>query len=482
MTTSITAAGQGVPAAARGSRRNHPLVTVAIMCFGGMVAALMQSLVIPIQPELPQLLNTSSANASWVITSTLLAAAVAMPFGGRLADMIGKRRVLILSSVLLVAGSLATALSSGLLLMLTGRVLQGLAMAFIPVGISMMREVTPPAMTATAVAAMSATLGVGGAVGLPLSAWIAQTFDWHMLFWVSTVLAVLILAAVVFVLPDGAPGAGGRIDVIGSLGLAVGLVAALVAVTKGNEWGWASAETIGLFVGGLVVLLAWGAYELRHPAPLIDLRTSARPRVLITNLATVTVGFGMMSLMLCVPQIMEFPASTGFGLGKTMLEAGLWMLPGGLMMMVFAPTSTVLIRRFGATTALAIGAFVLAGGYVLAYALMGSVWQLAIAYGIGTIGVAIAYASMPTIIMSSVPENETGAAIGLNALMRAVGTTICSALAAAIISAKSATVAGHVVPTQGAFETIFVVAAVAAVVAGVIALMIPKPKVAEAAH
>lgn len=476
-----TATGQGALASS-GSRRNHPLVTVIILCFGGMVAALMQSLVIPIQPELPQLLNTSTANASWVITATLLAAAVAMPIGGRLADMIGKRRVLILSAALLVAGSLAAALSTGLLLMLLGRVLQGLAMAFIPVGISMMREVTPPAMTATAVAAMSATLGVGGAIGLPLSAWIAQTYDWHMLFWVSTVLAGLILAAVLFVLPDGAPGVGGRIDVIGSIGLAVGLVATLVAVSKGNDWGWTSGTTLGLLVGGLIVLVAWGFFELRHDDPLVDLRTSARPRVLITNIATVTIGFGMMAMMLCVPQIMEYPTSTGFGLGKSMLEAGLWMMPGGIMMMIFAPVSSILIKKVGPAVTLAIGAFVVAGGYVLAYFLMDAAWKLSLASIVGTVGVAIAYAAMPTIIMSSVPQSETGAAIGLNALMRSLGTTICSAVAAAIISAKSVTMAGHVIPTQGAFETIFVVAAVAALLAGVIALMIPKPQVEDPAE
>lgn len=464
------------------SRRSHPMVTVIVLCFGGMVAALMQSLVIPIQPDLPRLLDTSVANASWVITATLLASAVAMPIGGRLADMIGMRRVLIISSALLLVGSVASAVSDGLLLMLAGRALQGLAMAFIPVGISMMREVTPPHMTATAVAAMSATLGVGGAIGLPLSAWIAQSFDWHMLFWVSTALALAVLAAVVFILPPGESGVGGKLDMVGALGLTVGLVSVLVALTKGHDWGWASAQTLGLGGAGLIVLLAWGAFELRQTDPLVDLRTSARPRVLITNLATVTIGFGMMAMMLCVPQVMEFPESTGFGLGLSMLEAGLWMMPGGIMMMIFAPVSAMLIRRIGATVTLAIGAFVVSAGYVLAYFLMDAPWKLALAAVVGTVGVAIAYAAMPTIIMNAVPRTETGAAIGLNSLMRSLGTTICSAVAAAILSSKAIEVAGQEIPTKGGFELIFLVAAIAAIAAGALALMIPKqrPEVADA--
>ena len=124
-----------------------------------------------------------------------------MPIAGRLGDLFGKQRVLVGSSVLMLAGSLVCALSDSLVPVLVGRGLQGLAMGFIPVGISLMREIVPPAMATTAVAAMSATLGVGGAIGLPLSAWIVQTGDWHALFWVATGLAVLVGLGSVFIVP-----------------------------------------------------------------------------------------------------------------------------------------------------------------------------------------------------------------------------------------------------------------------------------------
>lgn len=102
-----------------------PLVTVAVLCFGGLVAALTQTMVIPIQGELGQLLGTSEANASWVVTATLVAGAVAMPIAGRLGDLFGKQRVLAISASVLVLGSLVCALSSTLLPMLAGRLLQG---------------------------------------------------------------------------------------------------------------------------------------------------------------------------------------------------------------------------------------------------------------------------------------------------------------------------------------------------------------------
>ncbi|GAA4849558.1 hypothetical protein GCM10023221_31250 [Luteimicrobium xylanilyticum] len=215
---------------------DRAVLVIGVLLFGSLCAALMQSLVIPIQSELPQLLDTSVSNASWVVTATLLGGGVAMPLVGRLADLVGKKPVLVTAATILVAGSLICALSDSLAMVLVGRVLQGIAMGYIPVAISMVREVAPPQMVNGAVAGVSATLGVGGALGLPLAAWIAQDHDWHALFWVSTVLPVAIALLSAAFLPNTHDAHPGRIDVVGAVGLAVGLVGVLVGVSKGNDW------------------------------------------------------------------------------------------------------------------------------------------------------------------------------------------------------------------------------------------------------
>ncbi|MCX5043829.1 MFS transporter [Aldersonia sp. NBC_00410] len=452
------------------------IVPIIVLCFGGMMAALSQTLVIPIQPELPHLLNTSVGNASWVVTATLLGAAVAMPVSGRLGDMYGKQRVLAVSAALLVVGSLICAVSSILPIVIAGRVVQGFAMGFIPVGISLIREITPPRLTSTAIAAMSATLGVGGAIGLPLSAWIAQNFNWHGLFWFAAGAGLVVMIAVLTLLPHVHDENGGRLDLGGVIGLAIGLVSALVAITKGNAWGWSDGKTLGLLIGGIVVLLLWGWYELRVTDPLVDLRTTARPAVLLTNLAGLTVGFGMMAQALIIPQLLEMPAATGYGLGQSLLAAGLWMAPGGLMMLVFAPVSSRLINGIGAKYTLMIGATVLGTGYLAATLLMHAPWQLALASLISSAGVGIGYAAMPTLIMSSVPMNEAGAAVGLNSLMRSVGTTTASAVMAALLTRSTIPFGSAVVPTESAFRLCFVVGAVAAFATVAIVLFIPVVK------
>ncbi|MGV9669625.1 MFS transporter [Gordonia sp. NPDC003504] len=457
-----------------GSSQGAAIATVVVLCFGGLIASLMQTLVIPIQPELPELLGTSRSNASWVITATLLAAAVAMPIAGRLGDMFGKRRVMLASAVLLVIGSIVCALSTSVIPMIAGRAIQGLAMGFIPVGISLMREVTPPRITSMAIAAMSATLGVGGAIGLPLSAWIAQSWNWHGLFWISAILSAVVVALVVVVVPNVSDAVGGRLDIGGAIGLAIGLCAALIAISKGNDWGWANGKTLGLLIAGVVVLVAWGFFELRTTDPLVDLRTTARPAVLLTNIAAIAIGFGMMAQSIVIPMLLEMPKETGVGLGQSLLHAGLWMAPGGLMMLVFAPVSGTLMNKIGAKYTLAIGATVLGSGYLIAMFLMNSPWQLMLASIIAASGVGIGYAAMPTLIMGAVPMTEAGAAVGLNGLMRSIGTTISSAVMAVLLTTSTISMAGSDVPTHTTFKLCFLVGALAAFVGAAITLLIPK--------
>lgn len=448
--------------------------SVVALCFGGLTASLSQTLVIPIQGELPDLLATSPANAGWVVTATLLAGAIAMPIAGSLGDLFGKQRVLVASALMLLVGSSVVALSDGLVPVLVGRGLQGLAMGFIPVGISMIREVTPPELTATGIAAMSATLGVGGAIGLPMSAWVVQEFDWHLVFWVTAGLAALVAVTTYAVVPHVHDAHGGRFDLPGALGLALGLGLFLVAVSKGNEWGWDSALPWTLGSIGLVVLLLWGWMQLRTRLPLVDLRTTARRPVLLTNVAAVAIGFGMMAQAVVVPQLMVLSESTGHGLGRTVLEAGLYMAPGGLVMMAFTPVSSRLLRTVGPRVTLIVGAVLLGLGYLYAFTFGTEPWQLSIASSIGSAGVGVGYAAMPTLIMLHVPEREAGAAVGLNGLMRSVGTTSASAVMVAVLTASTVSLGGVGVPSELAFKICFLIGAAAAFTGAAIGLAIPK--------
>ena len=150
-------------------------------------------------------------------------------------------------------------------------------------------------------------MGIGGALGLPVAAAVAEHANWRVLFWGAAVLAVGVLALIWFLVPAAPVTATGRFDPVGALGLGVGLVCLLLGVSKGADWGWGSATTLGLLVAAVVVLLAWGWWELRTSDPLVDLRVTARPVVLLTNVASLVVGFAMYAQALIVPQLLQLP-------------------------------------------------------------------------------------------------------------------------------------------------------------------------------
>ncbi|MGW0579031.1 MFS transporter [Streptomyces sp. NPDC002920] len=467
---------QSRPAARGESAAPRPDLVVAVLAFGGIVVSLMQTLVIPIVPELPKLLDAPASDAAWAVTATLLAAAVATPVMGRLGDMYGKRRMLLVSLVMLMAGSVTAALSDALAPMIVGRALQGLASGVIPLGISIMRDELPAERLGSATALMSASLGVGGALGLPAAALIADHFDWHMLFWTSAVLGAVALVLVLLAVPESQVRTGGRFDVVGALGMAGGLISLLLAVSKGADWGWTSATTLGLFAAAVVVLLLWGLFELRVGEPLVDLRTTARRQVLVTNLASMAFGFSMFAMSLVLPQLLQLPEATGYGLGRSLLTAGLVMAPTGLVMMATAPLSALVSKARGPKVTLMIGAVIVAAGYGINIVLMDAVWELVLASCVIGAGIGFAYGAMPALIMGAVDPSETAAANSLNTLMRSIGTSTASAVAGVILAQMTTPFGGIALPSENGFKVVMAVGSGAALLALFVAVFIPGRK------
>ncbi|MEV5487709.1 MFS transporter [Streptomyces bobili] len=460
-------AAAGTPAPPRSN------AVVAVLALAGIVVSLMQTLVIPIVPELPKLLDAPASDTAWAVTATLLAAAVATPVVGRLGDMVGKRRMLLTSIVLLISGSVVCALADSLIPMITGRALQGLSAAVVPLGISILRDTVSAEKLAGSTAVMSASLGVGGALGLPTAAFIADNWDWHILFWTSAALGVVAFVLVLLVVPESENRVGGRFDLVGSLGLSAGLVSLLLAVSKGGDWGWTSGTTLGLGAAAVLILLAWGRWELRAKQPLVDLRTTAKRQVLFTNLASIALGFSMFAMSLVLPQLLQLPEQTGYGLGRSMLTVGLVLAPQGLVMMVMSAVSAGITKAKGPKVTLMIGSLIVATGYGLNIVLMSEVWHLVLVSCVIGAGVGFTYGALPALIMGAVDPSQTGSANSLNTLMRSLGTSFASAVAGVILAQMTTEYGGFALPAENGFKVVMAIGAGAALAAFLLAGFIP---------
>ncbi|MBG0740776.1 MFS transporter [Paeniglutamicibacter antarcticus] len=431
-------------------------------------------MVIPLLPDFPKILDASPDDVSWLVTVTLLTSAVATPIVSRLADMVGKRRMMIVAMVLMVIGSVIAASGGNFVTLVVGRAFQGFAASLIPVGISIMRDELPKEKVASAVALMSATLGIGSALGLPLSGVIYEALGWQAIFWLSAVVGIALIIAVLAIVPESELRTRGRFDFLGAAMLSIALTTMLLAISKGGSWGWSSEPVILLFITTAVVLAVWFPFELRVSQPMVDLRTSARRPVLLTNIASILVGFSMYANMLSTTQQLQMPKVSGYGFELSVVVAGLCMVPSGLAMVALAPISAIITKRFGAKTTLIVGALVLAVSYVARVFLNSEIWMIIVGAMAVSMGTAIAYAAMPTLIMRSVPITETASANGLNSLLRAVGTSTASATVAAILTSVVMDHNGVSLPTLDAFKFIFWLAAIAALLSVGVTVFIPK--------
>jgi MFS family permease len=283
---------------------------------------------------------------------------------------------------------------------------------------------------------------------------------------------VLLVVAVLRWVDESPVRAGGRFDLPGAVGLAVALVCLLLAISKGTEWG--ALPVFALLGVSAVVFGLWGRFELRSRSPMVDLRVSARPAVLRTNVASVLIGFAMFAGFLVTTQVLQAPVATGYGFGLSLVLAGLVLLPIGGAMGVFSPVSARLSARFGARTTLLLGTSVLIVGNAGMATVPGTVVLIMIATTVSAIGAALAYSALPLLIMDAVPATETAAANSLNALMRMLGTSSCSAVAAAVVTALTQEVDGHTLPSATAYTVVFLAAAGAALLATLITAATPR--------
>ncbi|MGY4768263.1 MFS transporter [Kribbella sp. CWNU-51] len=449
----------------------HPRLILAALAFCGVLVSISQTIVVPLLPVLPGITNSSAADVSWLITVTLLTGAVFTPLLGRAGDMYGKRRVLLIALSSMVIGSLLCASSNDLTVLIVGRAFQGAAVAVVPLGISILRDELPPRRVIPSIAMMSSTLGVGAAFGIPAATLVVQYANWHTMFWITLGLGLLDIVLVLLIVPESAVRTSGRFDVIGALGLSAFLVCLLLAVSKGSSWG--TAEIVGLYVAAAAIVPLWGWYELRTTSPLVDLRVSARPAVLFTNLAALLIGFSFYANSLSTAQLVQEPTWTGYGLGESIVVSGLCLLPGGVAMVLLSPVSARISSARGPRFTLAIASVLMAAGYVVRLFTSGNVAGIVAGATVVSAGTAVAYSALPALIMHAVPVTETAAANGLNTLMRTIGSAICSTIVAIVLAGVTISRAGQVAPALSAYLIVFVIAGLAAVVAACLVSLIP---------
>lgn len=451
------------------SERRTPKVTLAALALGGVAFALLQSLVAPALPDIQKELDTTPSAVAWVLTGYLLSASVATPIVGRLGDMFGKERVLMIVLAVLCAGTALAAVASSIGVLIAARVIQGVGGGIFPLAFGIIRDEFPREKVAGAIGLMSALLGIGGGLGIVLAGVIVDNLSYHWLFWFPLAAVVIAAVATHLFVPESPIKVPGKINWAAALLMSLGLAGVLLAVSEGSSWGWLSAKTVGLFVLGLVVLAAWVRTELRSTVPLVDMNMMKIKGVWTTNVVALLLGVGMYSSFILVPQLVQQPESTGYGFGSSVTEAGLFMVPSALFMIVAGSFAGRLETRFGSKPPLMVGTAFTAGSFLLlivAHEVKAGIYASSVLQGIG---IGLAFASLANLIVQNVRQDQTGVATGMNTVMRSLGGAIGGQIAAAILAAQ--VVGGR--PSEDGFTIAFVFCFVALLVGLATSVLIP---------
>lgn len=474
----LTDGGSAVATASPPSAGWEPqqIAALSVIAICGVIVALTQTLLVPVLGAIQADLGSTTAGTQWLLTSTLLAAAVAVPVFGRLGDLYGKRLMLIVAAGSLTVGSAICALTSDLAVMIVGRAITGFSAAAIPLGISLIGTILPKERAGTGIALVSATLGIGGALGLPMAALIAEQADYHVLFWVCVGGGLIAVLGMLLAVAEPGGKAVGRFDVGGSVLLGATLVCLLLPLSQANAWGWGDPRTLGLLAAAIAGLVVFVLVERRVRSPLIDVVANAQPALLLTNVASICVGFALFASLIGTASYVQAPPESGYGFGSSVLEGGLAMLPSGVMMLLLSPVSARLTARHGPKITLALGASIVALGFLFRIVFVDSYFEILLGTTIAGAGTGIAYAAMPSLILLGAKQSQLAAANGLNALCRTVGSSLASAIGGTLLASMTISLGGHDLPSLGAYRTLFAICAGAALLGALIALVIPAAK------
>ncbi|MEA2208989.1 MAG: hypothetical protein QOF54_1466 [Solirubrobacteraceae bacterium] len=456
--------------------RSHPTLILAVLSLAGVAYAMLSSSVVPALPTMQRALHASETDITWLLTAYLLSASVGTAILGRLGDMYGKERLLLVTLVILALGTLLAAVSSSLGVIIVGRFIQGASGGIFPLAFGIVRDEFPREKVAGSIGLLSSILGVGGGIGIILSGVIVEHLSYHWLFWIPLVATVIAAVATWRFIPESPVRVPGRINWLAAALMTVGISTVLLAISETTTWGWGSPKTIGLIAAGLAVSALWVAVETRSRNPLIDMAMMRIRGVWTTNLAAFLLGAGMYASFIVFPQFAQLPKSTGFGFGASVVVSGLYLLPSTIGMTILGIYAGRISKRFGSRAALLSGTVFTTGAFALLAIDHNHPIEFLLAAGLLGVGIGLAFAALGNLIIQSVSPEQTGVATGMNTVMRTLGGALGGQLSATFIAAH--TIKG--LPAETGFSETFVMATGFLIVCLLAGLLVPRRPAVQA--
>jgi MFS family permease len=442
----------------------HAWSTLGILSSTLLVVFFSETMLLPAIPEIMQDFGISYGTAAWIFSSYLIVAAVMTPIAGKMSDLYGKKKVLLVLLTIYVAGVAAGGFADNISFLLASRIIQGVGLAAVPAAFSLLRDTFPPAKLAIAVGVFGSAYSAGSVVGLLAGATIINSFGWHFTFFsiVPFAAAVTIMIAKFVKENEGQlpipvktqesadeKRVPPSIDLKGALALSTTIIAFLMALTLVQTG--INSETlpqIGVsFVVSVISLAVFVIIERRIASPLVDLRLLKDKTLLPSYIVLMVTGITMFMAYPAIVQLVRSPMPLGFG--GDAVDAANVQLPFMIMFLVFASVTPLIINRIGKLNPIIIGALIsLIGSLGL---LMFHSTEFAVSTNLAIIASGLSMTTTATwnIVVSSAPKSFIGISVGVGALLLFIGMAIGPALAGVYMESHET-----IVGVQGSYPSL----------------------------
>lgn len=413
---------------------------VPALVYAALSTAIVSSLGMLLVPTISREMGVSVSTAQWMLTLNLLVGAIATPVMGRLSDGPHKKRLLMVSLLIILIGSIIAAMAPNFTIFLIGRALQGLSYGIVPVTIALARRYVPAVSAQAAISSLSVTVSTGIGIGYPLTGFIAGLFDFRFAFWFAALFVVTAIVVVYRIVPGGADTQAARtsFDYVGAGLLGLGLSALLLGISEAPNWGWGSLWTIGAFALAAALMTAWVSVELRMEHPLINLRVLRNGEVMLANCTAVGLGAAMYIGLSISSLVAQAPATTSYGIALPVFWAGFVMFPLSVGSFTANRMVRSLSHRIHLATLLPIGAGTMTAAGILLWFAHSELWEILFGMLIFGLGMGASYAAMPALIARSVAAEELGSSVSFNQVLRTVGSSFGTAIAGAVLASHMA--------------------------------------------
>jgi MFS family permease len=447
--------------------------TLAILSLIATMVMYAETMLIPAIPDLIKDFHISYGMSSWILTTYLIAGAIMTPITGKLSDIYGRKKVLLIIMAVYVLGVSLGGFVTNIYEMLLVRIIQGIGMSMFPIAFGIIRELFPRNKIAIGQGIITSMFATGAVIGLVAGGHLIQNFGWQATFYsiipISIALLVIIARFIHVKEPHlhtdekivgGENNSRNKIDIQGAITLTVSISAFLMALTmveNGDDSN--SFVMVGLVAIGIVYLMLFAIIEKRSISPLISMKILANKTILPANIMVMIVGMSMFMVFQTIPVLVRSPSPLGFG--EDPLMTSNVQLPFAIVLLIFGPTSGFIVSKLGSTKPIILGTIISAIGFVSLYTNHSSEFLVSANLAILSTGLSLTNVGAMNVIMLASPRKDIGVSLGMSTLIRIIGASVGPAIAGMYMQTHKTTLPGVIgsFPTHDSYNLIFFTAA-----------------------